>query len=82
MFMEGHSHMMRLSRNETRMVQDLTKLNVKPRDILSTLNDQNPNNVASLRTIYNAHHKFRISEQEGRTPMQNVMHILQTIGRV
>ncbi|KAJ9540010.1 hypothetical protein OSB04_026516, partial [Centaurea solstitialis] len=80
MFMEGHSHMMGLSENEIRMVQNLTNLNVKPRDILSTLKDQNPNNVASLRTIYNARRKFRISEQEGRTPMQNVMHILQTKG--
>ncbi|KAJ9557026.1 hypothetical protein OSB04_011640 [Centaurea solstitialis] len=59
---------------------NLTRLNVKPRDILSTLKERNENNVSSLKTIYHACYKFRMSEQEGRTPVQNVMHILQTKG--
>nr|KAJ0203885.1 hypothetical protein LSAT_V11C500256000 [Lactuca sativa] len=71
---------MHLSDKETRLVQDLTELDVKPRNILPTLKAQNQNNVSSLRTIYNFVQKLGRSRREGRTPMQNVMHILQTKG--
>ncbi|KAJ9541940.1 hypothetical protein OSB04_028446, partial [Centaurea solstitialis] len=80
MCMEGHSYALRLSNDDSHLVQQLTRLNVKPRDILSTLKERNEDNVSSLKTIYHARYKFRISEQEGRTPVQNVMHILQTKG--
>nr|KAJ0214077.1 hypothetical protein LSAT_V11C400162320 [Lactuca sativa] len=45
MYMEGHSIAMRLLDKETRLVHDLTKLNVKPLDILSTIKQQNENNI-------------------------------------
>ena len=80
MYMEGHPFAMRLSDKESRLVQDLTELNVKPLDILATLKEQNENNVSSLTTIYNFRHKFRISQREGRSPIQNVMHILHNKG--
>nr|KAJ0228208.1 hypothetical protein LSAT_V11C100027130 [Lactuca sativa] len=59
MYMEGHLFAMQLSDKESHLVQELTKLNVKPQDILSTLKEQNPNNVSSLRTIYNFRRSFR-----------------------
>ena len=79
-YIEGHPYAMRFSNNEYRLVEDLTRLNVKPRDILSTLKEQNENNVSSLRTVYNANRKYRMSEQQGRTPIQNLMYILQDKG--
>nr|KAJ0219272.1 hypothetical protein LSAT_V11C300129580 [Lactuca sativa] len=72
-YMEGHPFVMRLSDKEA-------QLDVKPRNILPTLKAQNQNNVSSLRTIYNFVQKLGRSRREGRTPMQNVMHILQTKG--
>ncbi|KAJ0943529.1 putative transcription factor FAR family [Helianthus annuus] len=57
--MEDHPYAMRLSANETRLVFDLSRKNVKPHAILSTLKEQNKNNVSTVRTIYNACHKFR-----------------------
>ncbi|KAJ0600627.1 putative DNA helicase chromatin remodeling SNF2 family [Helianthus annuus] len=57
--MEDHPYAMRLSANETRLVFDLSRKNVKPHAILSTLKEQNKNNVSKVRTIYNACHKFR-----------------------
>nr|KAJ0228406.1 hypothetical protein LSAT_V11C100017390 [Lactuca sativa] len=80
MYIEGHRFTMRLSDKEARLVQDLTELDVKPQNILPTLKMQNQNNVSSLRIIYNFFKKFGRSRREGRTPMRNVMHILQTKG--
>ncbi|KAL4583479.1 hypothetical protein LXL04_008052 [Taraxacum kok-saghyz] len=80
LYMEGHAYAMRLTDKESRLVKDLTELNVKPRDILPTLKEQNQNNVSSLRTIYNFVQKLGRSRREERSPIQNVMHILQTKG--
>ncbi|KAL4579610.1 hypothetical protein LXL04_015764 [Taraxacum kok-saghyz] len=54
---------MRLSDNETRLVADLTRLNVKPHDIVTTLKEQNPENVSTLKTIYNARDKIKMNEK-------------------
>ncbi|KAJ9543670.1 hypothetical protein OSB04_023377 [Centaurea solstitialis] len=78
--MEGHPYAMRLTENEVRLVEDLSRKNVKPRDILSTLKEQNPDNVSTLRTIYNARQKFWATEHKGRTQMQVVMSFLQEEG--
>ncbi|KAL4558334.1 hypothetical protein LXL04_036532 [Taraxacum kok-saghyz] len=80
LYMEGHAYAMRLTDKESRLVKDLTDLNVKPRDILPTLKEQNQNNVSSLRTIYNFVQKLGRSRREERSPIQNVMHVLQTKG--
>nr|KAJ0211591.1 hypothetical protein LSAT_V11C400199230 [Lactuca sativa] len=77
---DDHNHEPSMYMEETRLVHDLTELNVKPLDILSTIKQQNENNVSSLKTIYNCRHKFMISQREGRSPIQNVMHILHTKG--
>nr|XP_043627293.1 uncharacterized protein LOC122598879 [Erigeron canadensis] len=60
--MEGHPHAKRLSKDEARLVGDLLNKNVKPQEILSTLKEQNTYNVSTMRTIYNARHKFRRTE--------------------
>ncbi|XP_052624759.1 uncharacterized protein LOC122196574 [Lactuca sativa] len=69
--MEGHPFARRLSVDETRLVANLTRKNVAPRDILSALKVQNENNVSTIKTIYNAQQKIRMHEQAGRTPMQH-----------
>nr|GEX54774.1 probable leucine-rich repeat receptor-like protein kinase At5g49770 [Tanacetum cinerariifolium] len=59
--MEGHPYAQRLSDNEIRLVVDLARKDVKPQEILLTLKQKNPNNVSTLRTIYNTLQKFRKS---------------------
>nr|KAJ0210928.1 hypothetical protein LSAT_V11C400197040 [Lactuca sativa] len=76
--MEGHPFIRRLSVDETRLVEDLTRKNLPPRDILSTLKGQNENNVSVIQTVYNAQQKIRRQEQAGKTPMQVLMSILHT----
>ncbi|KAL4580452.1 hypothetical protein LXL04_016646 [Taraxacum kok-saghyz] len=45
MYMEGHAFAKRLTKDERRMVEDMTDNNVPPRDILSTLKSQNEHNT-------------------------------------
>ncbi|XP_052620898.1 protein FAR1-RELATED SEQUENCE 5-like [Lactuca sativa] len=68
--MEGHPFARRLSVDETRLVANLRRKNMAPRDILSALKAQNENNVSTIKTIYNAQQKIRMHEQAGRIPMQ------------
>ena len=80
MHMEGHPYAMRLTDNENRLVVDLSMKNVKPRDILSTLKEQDVNNASSLRTVYNARVRNQKTIQAGNTPMQLVFSLLQVNG--
>ena len=52
--MEGHPQAMRLSESQKNMVSDLTQLNIKPKQILSTIKKHDPENASTLKTIYNA----------------------------
>ncbi|TYG68542.1 hypothetical protein ES288_D05G161300v1 [Gossypium darwinii] len=63
--MEGHSYARRLKENEKNLLVDLTSKNVTPRDILSTLKEQDENNVFTLKIIYNARQKLRSSQNVG-----------------
>lgn len=71
-YMKDHPYAMRLSANETRLMFDLSRKNVKPQEILSTLKEQNKNNVSSIKTIYNARQKFRKTQHAGRTQINNI----------
>ena len=77
MHMEGHPYAMRLSKNEARLVEELSAQNMKPRDMLSILKKQNMDNVSTLQTIYNACHKFLLSMKVGRTLMQVLISFLR-----
>ncbi|KAL7596923.1 hypothetical protein Lser_V15G30595 [Lactuca serriola] len=79
---EGHPYPRRLTEYECRIVEDLLKKNVKPKDILSALKNLNPKNVSTLKTIYNADEKLRRREREGKTQMQGVMEFLDQNGYV
>ncbi|MFQ6660427.1 hypothetical protein Gotur_028958, partial [Gossypium turneri] len=46
--MEGHAYARRLKENQKKLLVDLTSKNVTPRDILSTLKEQDENNVSTL----------------------------------
>nr|GEV14008.1 hypothetical protein [Tanacetum cinerariifolium] len=62
--------------DEYRLVKDLTWKNMRPREILLTLKDQNENNLSTLPTIYDAQHKCHKIENAGKTPMQVLMSLL------
>ncbi|XP_019189960.1 PREDICTED: uncharacterized protein LOC109184415 [Ipomoea nil] len=57
-------------------------MHVKPRDILTSVKMQNPDNVSITKTIYNARQKFRMMDNAGKTQMQVVMSFLHNNGYV
>jgi len=67
--LKGYSFAGRLSKEEENSVVDLLKTLVRPRDILNTLKQINNLNVSTLRTIYNARHKFKVMEYVERSQM-------------
>jgi hypothetical protein len=75
--LEGHAYAQRLSQKELAVVNQLTNQNVHPKDILGALKEQNSENVASLKTVYNARAKLKQSSRVGRTPMQVLFSVLQ-----
>ncbi|GKC35738.1 FAR1-related sequence 5-like protein [Tanacetum coccineum] len=56
--MEGHPHAMRLSNKEYRLVVKLFMNGLKPRAILSILKERHPDDLSTIKTIYNALQKF------------------------
>ncbi|KAK5813797.1 hypothetical protein PVK06_029248 [Gossypium arboreum] len=70
--MDGHAYARRLKENENKLLVDLTSKNVTPRDILSTLKEQDENNVSTLKTICNARQKLRSSQNVCKTLIQIV----------
>ena len=67
--LEGHPYARRLSDDQFRLVEDLMSKSVPPRQILSTLKDQDETNLSTLPTIYQAQKKIRKVERSGKTPM-------------
>ncbi|KAK5834544.1 hypothetical protein PVK06_018426 [Gossypium arboreum] len=70
--MEGHAYAKRLKENKKKLLGDLTTKNVTPRDVLSTLKEQDENNISTLKTIYNARKKLHSSQNVDKTPIQSI----------
>ncbi|XP_022020317.1 PKS-NRPS hybrid synthetase CHGG_01239-like [Helianthus annuus] len=70
LYPEGHPSVIRLTREEERTLEQLMHQNMKPRDILNIIKEQNPENVSTRNTIYNSHAKLGRIQQAGETPMQ------------
>ena len=66
-YLEGHSFAGRLTEEETKLLVDMSKSMVRPKDILVTLKQRNEVNVTTMKTIYNARHMHRVVERSGRT---------------
>ncbi|KAK8292213.1 hypothetical protein V6Z12_D06G108100 [Gossypium hirsutum] len=69
---EGHAYARRLKENEKNLLGHAyaRRKNITPHDILSTLKEQDENNISTLKTIYNARQKLRSSQNVGKTPIQ------------
>jgi len=67
--LEGHSFADKLSEKVKRLVVDMSKSLIRPRDILHTLKQRNKQNVSTMRAVYNARKKFKIEEYTGRSQM-------------
>ncbi|KAG5540266.1 hypothetical protein RHGRI_020485 [Rhododendron griersonianum] len=76
-YLEGHSYAGRLSAEETSTVVDLSVALVKPREILTHLKVQDPENVTCIKTMYNIRNKYRVIEKVGKSQMQHLLDRLE-----
>lgn len=75
-FLEGNAFAKRLSKKEYEIVEDMTKKNMPPRDILSQLKKNDNENITTRQTIYDARAKIHKAERLGQTPMQSMVKYL------
>ena len=52
---------------------DLSKNNVRPKEILHTLKTRDTFNVTTMKMVYNARYKYKVRELGGRSQMQQLM---------
>ncbi|KAG5536169.1 hypothetical protein RHGRI_023831 [Rhododendron griersonianum] len=76
-YLEGHSYAGRLSAEQTSTVVDLSVALVKPREILTHLKVQDPENVTCIKTMYNIRNKYRVIEKAGKSQMQHLLDRLE-----
>ncbi|KAH1229738.1 hypothetical protein GmHk_10G029403 [Glycine max] len=73
----GHPYAGRLTNDEKNIIADMTKSNVKPRNILLTLKEHNANSCTTIKQIYNARSAYRSSIRGDDTEMQHLMRLLE-----
>ena len=72
--LEGHSFIDSLLEEKESLVVDMSKILVRPRNILHILKQRNNHNVSTIRTIYNAMRKNKIVEYtKKKSQMQQLM---------
>ena len=65
--LEGHSLAGILLEEKTKLMVDMSKSMIKPKEILVTLKQISELNVTIMKTIYNARYRYKVNEQGGRS---------------
>jgi hypothetical protein len=73
---EGHPRVGRLTEDEKKHVADLTKCRVAPRNILLSLQRQNPESVTHINQIYKNRQILQQQERGPKTEMQQLLQLL------
>ncbi|KAH1193992.1 PKS-NRPS hybrid synthetase [Glycine max] len=73
----GHPYAGRLTDDEKNIIADMTKLNVKLRNILLTLKEHNSSSCTTIKQIYNARSAYRSSIRGDDSEMQHLMRLLE-----
>ncbi|KAL5128022.1 Protein FAR1-RELATED SEQUENCE 5 [Glycine soja] len=73
----GHPYAGRLTDDEKNIIANMTKSNVKPRNILLTLKEHNSSSCTTIKQIYNARSAYRSSIRGDDTEMQHLMRLLE-----
>jgi len=73
----GHPYAGRLTDDEKNIIADMTKSNMKPRNIMLTLKEHNSNSYTTIKQIYNARSAYRSSIKRDDTEMQHLMRLLE-----
>ncbi|KAH1225100.1 hypothetical protein GmHk_11G032077 [Glycine max] len=68
----GHPYVGRLTKDEKIIIGDMTKLMVKPNNILLTLKEHNANTCTTMKQVYNARYAYRSSIRGSNSEMQQI----------
>ena len=60
--LEEHSFARRLSEKEINILVDISKSLVRSKNILRTLQERDVHNTTTMKSIYKARHKFKVTE--------------------
>ncbi|KAL5193307.1 Protein FAR1-RELATED SEQUENCE 6 [Glycine soja] len=72
-----HNHELAKSLDEKKIIADMTKSMVKPKNILLTLKEHNANSCTMIKQIYNVRSAYRSSIRGADTEMQHLMKLLE-----
>ncbi|XP_021752536.1 protein FAR1-RELATED SEQUENCE 6-like [Chenopodium quinoa] len=72
---EGHRKISGLSPDGKKVVHDMTKSKVAPRNIMATIAEQFPNDHPNIRHIYNYRNDLRAEMFDGRGGVQQFLHL-------
>jgi hypothetical protein len=75
--MAGHSKYVRLSDAQRESISTMSQALVDPRQIISALRQENPDQVIRTQTVYNARSKSRNEFLGGRQPVEALISILE-----
>lgn len=73
--LECHSFADRLSKEEYSLLKDMSKSNTRPKYILVTMKQRDPLNTTTMKSVYNARHKYKL-EENGGSQMQQLLALL------
>ncbi|KAH1247661.1 Protein FAR1-RELATED SEQUENCE 5 [Glycine max] len=73
----GHPYAGRLTKDEKKIITDMTKSMVKQKNILLTLKEYNVSSCTTIKQIYNARSAYRSSIRGADTEMQHLMKLLE-----
>ncbi|KAL5127382.1 putative protein FAR1-RELATED SEQUENCE 10 [Glycine soja] len=73
----GHPYAERLTKEEKKIIADMTKSMVKPKNILLTLKEHNADSCTTIKQIYNARSAYCSSIRGADTEMQHLMKLLE-----
>ncbi|RZB80824.1 Protein FAR1-RELATED SEQUENCE 5 [Glycine soja] len=69
----GHPYAGRLTKDEKKIIADMTNSMVKPKNILLMLKEHNANSCTTIKQIYNARSAYHSSIRGANTEMQHLM---------
>ncbi|KAL5130730.1 Protein FAR1-RELATED SEQUENCE 5 [Glycine soja] len=73
----GHLYAGQLTKDEKKIIADMKKSMVKPKNILLTLKEHNANSCTTIKQIYNATSAYRSSIRGANIEMQHLMKFLE-----
>jgi hypothetical protein len=75
--LDGHLVVGRLKARMKEARVEMTRNLVQPRNSMSTLKERYPDNVTSIKQIYNDHYRLKVKTRGSRTEMQQILKLLK-----